>query len=75
MADEDLMEENGFVTVCEGRFVPTATPGRLRLLWACPVGVAEPGVADEAAICALLVEEGLVMSCSSSEGVVLSQTT
>ena len=60
------MEENGFVNVCEGRFV--SSPDTLRLVWACPVGVAPPGRDDEEAICVLLIEQRLVISCSSSQG-------
>ena len=66
-SDEEIMEENGFVNICEGRFV-ASSPNTLRLVWACPVGVASPGREDEEAICALLIRERLVSSCLSPQG-------
>lgn len=67
--NEEVMEDNGFVNICEGRFIISPTsPGTLRLVWACPEGVAPPGGDDEAAICVLLIQQRLVNKCSSVEG-------
>jgi hypothetical protein len=67
--ENDDLKENGFVTVCEGRFIPApATPNTLVLVWVCPDGVAAPGEGDEEAICDLLIEQRLVASCTSSLG-------
>ena len=65
-----MLEDNGFVTVCEARFIPSPS-GALNtflLVWACPMGVASPDGADEVAICELLIEERLVTSCTSRDG-------
>ena len=67
--EDDSLEGNGFVTVCEGRFIPApATPDTLILVWACPDGVAAPGGNDEEAICELLIDQRLVTSCTSPQG-------
>ena len=69
MTEDEVMEENGFVTVCEGRFIPSpSSPGVLHLVWACPEGVASPGGDDEEAICVLLIRQRLVTSCISPQG-------
>ena len=66
---KDSMADNGFVTVCEARFIPSpTTPDTLLLVWACPDGVTAPDATDEEAICELLIAQRLVASCTSRRG-------
>ena len=68
---EDDLSDNGFVTVCEARFIPSSSASNtLLLVWACPDGVAAPGDDDEVAICDLLIDQRLVSSCTSHRGTV-----
>lgn len=62
-------EDNGFVNVCEARFIPSQSASDTFLLvWACPEGVVPPDLEDEKVICELLIEQRLVTSCTSALG-------
>lgn len=73
-ANDDEIIRNGFVTVCEARFVPL--PGienQLVLVWACPQGVPSPSLEEQDAICRVLVDNPAVESCQSPSGILFAE--
>ena len=70
--DEEIVE-NGFVTVCEARFLPLEVGGTTAVLvWACPSGVPAPSSSEELEeICHALFGSGSVKSCATPSGLVL----
>lgn len=70
-SDDDEIMRNGFVTVCEARFVVSEVGGEVVLAWACPAGVSAPLEGDLDEVCRVLIRRGLVMSCSSPSGLTL----
>lgn len=64
-----VLDNNGFVTTCEARFMPI-TPEGFALMWACPQGVESPSQEELDEICRALFAMRLVESCSSPTGLV-----
>ena len=72
---DSTLNNNGFVTNCEARFVPLPSADELVLVWACPEGVASPSLEELDGICRVLFSMQLVDSCSSPSGLFLSSLT
>ena len=62
-----VLDNNGFVTSCEARFMPVESD-RFVLVWACPEGVEPPSQDELDSICRTLYDMGLVGTCSSPSG-------
>ena len=69
---DSTLNNNGFVTNCEARFVPLPSTDEFVLVWACPEGVASPSLEELDEICRVLFSMQLVESCSSPSGLFLS---
>lgn len=70
--------DDGFVTVCEARFVPNPendNKSTFMLVWVCPEGVAAPPTEELDEICQILFAMGLVSFCSSPGGLLLELNT
>ena len=72
MADS-VLDNNGFVTTCEARFMPVESDGFV-LVWACPEGVEPPTQGELDSICRTLFGMRLVNSCTSPSGLTWSNT-
>ncbi len=76
--DDDDIIRNGFVTVCEARFLPLPDlqeEEEVGLVWVCPSGVSAPPPQGQDEICQVLFASGLVRSCVSPSGLVVQSDT
>ena len=71
---DSTLDNNGFVTTCEARFMPVESDGFV-LMWACPEGVESPSQEELDEICRTLFSKKLVSSCSSPTGLTLNNTS
>ena len=70
--NEREIEQNGFVTVCEARFLPLTSETAI-LVWACPMGVPAPFSEDLEEICRVLFASRSVGSCATPSGLALGE--